>query len=148
MSFKLAPIEINEDKFKSEYASDDCQNLLKMWKDYYPIIGFNFPWVGYFVLQDDKIVGCCAFTGKPNEENRVEISYWTFKSSEGKGIASWACGKLVSVAYDTDENIIVTAKTAPEKNASTKVLQRNGFIFSGIVQDHEIGDAWEWILPK
>lgn len=44
--------------------------------------------------------------------------------------------------------ITVIAKTAPEKNASTKILERNGFVFSTIVQDHEIGDAWEWVLSK
>jgi hypothetical protein len=35
----------------------------------------------------------------------------------------------------------ITAKTAPQENASTKILRKNGFTFSKIVQDEEIGDA-------
>ncbi|MGZ4090731.1 MAG: GNAT family N-acetyltransferase [Bacteroidia bacterium] len=81
---KLEPIPINEDKSKAIYSSDDCQTLLKMWEDYYPVIGFNLPWVGYFVKRDDKIVGCCAFTGVPKDKC-VEVSYWTFKEFEGQG---------------------------------------------------------------
>lgn len=118
-----------------------------MWEEYYPKIGFHFPWVGYFVKADGQIVGSCAFKGKP-VNNSVEVSYWTFQEHEGKGISTWSCKELISIAHKTDPNLTVTAKTAPEKNASTKILERNGFVFSGIVQDHEIGDAWEWMLSK
>ncbi len=147
MELKLEFIALNEDKTKTHYASEDCQNLLSMWEEYYPKIGFNLPWVGYVVIQGNHVIGSCAFTGKPIN-NRVEVSYWTFKEHEGKGIASWACKQLIAIAKETDPNIIVTAKTAPEHNASTKILERNGFTFSGVVQDHEIGDAWEWLLKS
>lgn len=46
----------------------------------------------------------------------------------------------------TDPQLLITAKTAPVHNASTKILQKNGFEFSGKVQDDEIGDAWLWVL--
>lgn len=147
MKLELEPISVNEDKTKEIYASEDCQNLINMWIEYYPKIGFNFPWIGYFIKYDGRIVGSCAFTGKPIN-NKVEISYWTFKEMEGIGISTWACKKLISVAYDKDSNIIIVAKTQPEKNASTKILEKNGFVFSGVVQDEEIGDAWEWTLQK
>ena len=42
--------------------------------------------------------------------------------------------------------IIITAKTAPDHNASTKILEKNGFRYSGIVQDDDIGDASQWLL--
>ncbi len=145
MNLKLEPITLNEDKNNERYVSDDCQMLLTMWSDFYPVIGFNFPWVGYFILENDEVIGSCAFTGKPIN-NRVEVSYWTFKENERKGIASWACSELVRIAKATQPNVTITAKTAPEKNASTKILEKNGFIFTGIVQDDEIGDAWEWTL--
>jgi ribosomal-protein-alanine N-acetyltransferase len=45
----------------------------------------------------------------------------------------------------TDPGLIITAKTAPEENASVAILRRNGFEFTGIVQDDGIGDAWEWV---
>ena len=45
-----------------------------------------------------------------------------------------------------DPTLLITAKTAPEHNASTKILEKNGFVFTAIVQDDEIGDAWLWKL--
>ena len=116
-----------------------------MWEDYYPVIGFNLPWVGYFVKRNNRIVGCCAFTGQP-KDNRVEVSYWTFKEFEGQGVSTFSCRSLIQIAQKENPSLIITAKTAPEDNASTKILQRNGFVYSGVVQDHEIGDAWEWVL--
>ncbi len=35
-----------------------------------------------------------------------------------------------------------------ENNFSTRILQKNGFIFSATVNDPEDGDVWEWIYPK
>jgi len=145
MNLQLSPISLNEDKTKAIYASDDCQMLLQMWEEFYPAIGFHLPWVGYVVKQNDTIIGSCAFTGPP-KNNKVELSYWTFKQHEGKGIASFACKELIKLARAAKPDVIITAKTAPEHNASTKILQKNGFVFSGVVQDHEIGDAWEWVL--
>lgn len=146
MNLTLEPIQLNEDRTKDIYSSADCQSAFKMWEEYYPKIGFHLPWVGYFVKNDNHIVGCCAFTGPPAVDNKVEIAYWTFKQFEGQGISTSSCRQLISMAKKADSTITITAKTAPENNASTAILKRCGFIFSGIVQDHEIGDAWEWTL--
>lgn len=102
---------------------------------------------GYFVMRDEVIVGVGGFVEKP-KDGRVEIAYSTFKANEGQGIASFTCKQLIEIAKTTDPSIVVTAKTAPEQNASVKILQRNGFVFTGIVQDHEIGDVWEWVLQE
>ena len=142
---ELRVIELNIDKSEAIYNSTNCQMLLKTYDDYYQVIGYNLPWVGYFVIKEDKIVGSCGFTGQP-KEGKVEIAYWTFDEYEGQGIASFSCKELVRISKHSDPMIIVTAKTAPEYNASTKILQKNGFAFTGIVQDHEIGDAWLWTL--
>lgn len=140
---KLVLIAPNEDKTKEMYASSECQQLLSMYDDFYPHIGFTIPWVGYSVWRQDKIVGSCGFVGQP-KEGKVEVAYWTFKEYEGQGIASFACNQLVAIAYQTDPNVTITAKTAPEHNASTKILEKNNFAFTEIVQDEEIGDAWLW----
>lgn len=144
---ELQPIEINVDKSKEIYGSDDCQMLLKTYDEYYLKIGYHLPWVGYFVVRENQIVGSCGFTGQP-KEGKFEMAYWTFKEYERQGIASFACKELVLIAQQSTPAIIVTAKTAPEHNASTKILQNNGFTFSGIVQDEEIGNAWLWTLLK
>lgn len=140
---KLRPISLNEDKTNEAYASADCQQLLQMYDAFYPKTGFNIPWVGYFVIRQDNIVGSCCFAGQP-QDGKVEVAYWTFKEFEGQGIASFACNELVSIAYQTDPDLTIIAKTAPGHNASTKILENNNFVFTGIVQDEEIGDAWLW----
>lgn len=142
---KLITIQVNEDKSKTIFSSKDCQDLLEAYENYYPIIGFNLPWVGYFIYKDGKIVGSCGFTGKPTN-GHVEIAYWTFKEFENNGIASFACQELIKIAKKENEKIKIIAKTAPEHNASTKILEKNNFIYSEIVKDEEIGDAWLWKL--
>lgn len=142
---ELRIITTNEDKTDPQYQGADCQQLLLAYESYYPQIGFNLPWVGYFVVRDNKIVGSCGFTGKP-QDGKVEIAYWTFPGFEAQGIASFSCRSLINIARADDPGLIITAKTAPEHNASTAILQKNGFVYSALVQDHEIGDAWLWTL--
>jgi RimJ/RimL family protein N-acetyltransferase len=142
MTFK--PISIDEDKTKEIYANPDCQEIFKSYPDYYFKMGYNPPWIGYFVIRDETVVGVGGFTGKPTD-GKVEIAYGTFKEFEGQGVSSFSCKQLISIAKSTEPKIIITAKTSPEHNASTKILERNGFEFKGIVQDEGIGDAWEWV---
>ena len=142
---ELRIIGPDEDYTKNIYASEDCQDVLRTYKNYYPKIGFQVPWVGYFVIRENQLVGTCGFTGQP-KDGQVEIAYWTFKEFEGQGIASFSCKELISISQKTDPGLIITAKTAPEQNASTKILQNNGFTFSEIVRDEEIGEAWLWKL--
>jgi len=142
---ELKIIELNIDKLKEIYASTDCQQLINTMNEFYPKIGFNKPWVGYFAFNNNQVVGTGGFTGQP-KDGKVEIAYWTFKEFENQGIASFVCKQLITIAKATDLNIIITAKTAPEHNASTKILQNNGFAFTEITQDDEIGNAWLWTL--
>ncbi len=135
----------HEDKNNPLFESPDSRLLLDMYEDYYPQTGFNLPWVAYLVVRDQQVVGTCSFVGQP-KEGKVEIAYWTFKAYEGQGIASFACKALLKIAQAADPKVMVTAKTAPEHNASTKILQHNNFMFTEIVKDEEIGDAWLWVL--
>jgi [ribosomal protein S5]-alanine N-acetyltransferase len=144
---ELRILNINEDKSDKLFASSDCQTLLEIYDDYYPKIGFNLPWVSYLIIQQKQVVGSCGFT-RQLIDGKVEIAYWTFKEFEGQGIASFACKELVSIAYQTDPSLIINAKIAPENNASTKILENNNFIFTEIVQDEEIGNAWLWTLKN
>jgi len=141
---KLRPLLIDEDKSQEIFANPDCQEIFKSYPNYYYETGYNPPWIGYFVIRDDKVVGVCGFVGAP-KEGRVEIAYGTFKQHESQGIASYGCRELMAIATSVDPQIIITAKTAPEENASVKILKRNGFVFTGVVQDDGIGDAWEWV---
>lgn len=142
---ELRILQMHEDKTGDLFQSADCQNLLQIYEDYYPKIGFHLPWVAYLIIRENQVVGSCSFTGQPNG-GKVEIAYWTFKEFEGQGIASFACKELIKISQNADPKVTITAKTAPEHNASTRILENNKFIFTEIVQDDEIGDAWLWTL--
>ena len=144
MIMTFEPIHIDEDKTKEIYANPDCQEIFKSYLEYYHKTGYHPPWIGYFVIRNGKPVGVGGFVGQP-VDGKVEIAYGTFKEYEGQGIASFSCTQLIAIAKTTDPQIIITAKTLPENNASTKILSRNGFEFTGTVQDEGIGDAWEWV---
>ncbi|MFN8165602.1 MAG: GNAT family N-acetyltransferase [Bacteroidia bacterium] len=141
----LVPIELNIDKSKPEYQNENCILLFKMWDEYYPKIGYHFPWVGYLVKVEDIIVGACGFTGPPTND-MIEISYWTFKEFEGRGISTRSCQAMIKIVQQTNPSLKIFAKTMPEENASTSILKKNGFIFAGETTDHEIGLAWKWTL--
>ena len=142
---ELRILQQHEDKTDRLFASDDCQMLLQLYDDYYPKIGFHLPWVAYLVVDQNQVVGSCSFTGQPNN-GKVEIAYWTFSAFEGQGIASFACSELIKIAQHADPTVILMAKTAPEQNASTRILAKHNFVFTEVVQDDEIGDAWLWTL--
>jgi [ribosomal protein S5]-alanine N-acetyltransferase len=141
------PLLIDEDQTKPIFANAFCRSIFKSYPAYYYKVGYNPPWIGYFAIRDGIVVGVGGFVGKPLD-GRVEIAYGTSKEYEGQGVASFSCRQLISIAKAADPALIIFAKTAPEHNGSTKILQRNGFEYTGIVQDHEIGDAWEWTYKE
>jgi len=144
-NFHLEIIENQESYHAEKYASIVCQQVISATIDMYTTNGFHKPWVGYLVVDSDVIVGAAGFTGVP-ENNEVEISYFTFQEYEGKGYATFACRELIKIAKSHSLSVVVFAKTAPEENASTRILSNNGFVYQKVVQDHEIGDAWLWVL--
>ncbi len=144
---KLKIIHPYDESPDPAFQTEDCKLLQKIYGEYYPKVGFEIPWVGYYMLHEEEVVGSCGFTSPP-VDGVVEIAYWTFTPFEGKGMASEACKLLVSLALQTNAALRIVAKTAPMKNASTRILEKNNFAFDTIVTDHEIGDAWLWVYQK
>jgi RimJ/RimL family protein N-acetyltransferase len=144
-NFHLEIIEKQQSYQAEKYASIVCQQVISATIDMYTSIGFHKPWVGYLVVDSDVIVGAAGFNGVP-ENNEVEVSYYTFQEYEGKGYATFACRELIKIAKSHNPGVVIFAKTAPEENASTRILSNNGFVYQKVVQDHEIGDAWHWEL--
>ena len=103
------------------------------------------PW-GCFLAADraaEVVVGTCGFTGPPDSEGVVEIAYFTFPSFEGQGVASAMATALVERAQSAGARRI-RAHTLPERNASTRILEKVGFARAGEVSDPEAGPVWRW----
>ena len=107
----------------------------------------NPPWTGYMIHRDHEIVGQCAFKYPP-KNGKVEIAYYTYGEYQGEGIATEACRQLVLKALEADPTIKVTARTLPEKNSSTRILEKNNFVMLGEVMDEEDGKVWEWMYER
>lgn len=112
----------------------------------YEAAGSVSPWIGYLAIEDGAPVGACAFKTPPTAEG-VEIAYFTFPGHEGRGVATRMARRLVEIAES--QGVPMRAQTLPEKNASTRILEKLGFSFMGPVQHPEDGEVWEWRLrPK
>ena len=61
---ELKTIELNVDQSKEIYVSTNCQQVINAMKEFYPKIGFNKPWVGYFTFNNNQVVGTGGFTGQ------------------------------------------------------------------------------------
>ncbi len=123
--------------------------LVQEWIDgnqlFYTVMGFNPPWIAYFAVEDEVIVGTCAFKGKPRN-GLVEIAYSTHAGMEGRGIATRMAQELIRIARATDLQVRIIAQTLPELNASTRVLTKCGFTQVRDALDDEVGKVWEWEL--
>ena len=144
---ELLPIHENESLNATFRDNPDCEVILQMTLDFYKRVGFNEPWICYFVRAGDEIVGSCGIKGKP-KNGAIEIAYGTFPRHEGKGIATEICRQLVHLSLRTDPTVRITARTLPEENASARVLRKNGFELLGVVWDEEDGEVWEWEFKK
>ncbi|HMQ07347.1 MAG TPA: GNAT family protein [Saprospiraceae bacterium] len=120
-----------------------CQDTIYLTLDFYKKIGFKPPWICYYAKQNDNLVGSAGFKGPPMN-GTVEIAYGTFEKYRNQGIGAEICKKLVDLSLKTNPSIRITARTLPEKNFSTRILEKNNFEFVGIVNDPEDGDVWEW----
>ena len=141
---RLIPIKENlEDN--SEFEKNPlCQETLLMCIDFYKRVGFQPPWICYYVEDSGELVGSGAFKGAP-KDGAVEIAYGTFEHQRQKGVGTAICKLLVETSLAADPTIKVTARTLPEENFSTSILKKNEFTLSGPVIDPEDGEVWEWV---
>lgn len=144
---RLVPIKEHLHENEEFLHHPECSKNVGMCVDFYKKIGFNPPWICYYAELDGELVGGFAFKGKP-VNNRVEIAYVVFPAHQNQGVGSRGAKALVTLAAETDPNIVVTARTLPEENYSVRLLRKNNFKWLGVVEDEEDGTLWEWEHQK
>ena len=104
-------------------------------------------WWSHLIIDDDTntVVGFGGYKGPPTE-GEVEIGYSIAPEFQRRGHATAAAQLLVERARLAGCTL-VSAHTMPEPNASTRVLQRCGFVRGVDFEDPEIGPVWRWELP-
>ena len=139
----LLPIREHADENPEFSSHPDCQDSYAMTISFYQRIGFQPPWISYYASVNSELVGAAAYKGKP-VDNQVEIAYGVFPRFQNQGIGARICRELVLLAQKTDPSVIITARTMPEENFSSKILRKNNFKLRGTVNDPADGDVWEW----
>lgn len=106
-------------------------------------------WGGYLAVDEatNELVGSCAFKAPPDAAGLTEVAYFTYPGFEGRGYATAMAARLVELARQSPHVQRVIAHTLPERNASTRVLEKVGVRFVGEVIDPDDGRVWRWELP-
>jgi [ribosomal protein S5]-alanine N-acetyltransferase len=144
---ELLPIKKNPEDNVDFINNPLCQDTIYMTLEYYKTIDFIPPWICYYAMKDDQLVGSAAFKGPP-KNGAVEIAYGTIEKYRGNGVGTEICKALLDLSLVTDPSIQITARTLPEINASTRILEKNNFVLRGTVNDPEDGEVWEWMYIK
>ncbi len=104
------------------------------------------PWGGYLAVDEDTtvVVGCCGFKNGPTPDGTLEVAYFSFPMFERQGYGTAMAAKLLAIAIPSPSVRRVIAHTLPEKNASTRILEKIGMRLVGEVEDPEDGRVWQW----
>jgi len=109
------------------------------------------PWVHGFGIVDrvsQSVVGGVGFKGPPNAQGEVEIAYGVVPMFQNLGYATEAATAGADFAFGNDAVQRVIAHTKDEHNASTRVLEKCGFLRIGDVIDPEDGLVCRWELAR
>jgi len=111
------------------------------------ILGF---WTCAFLLEEPEpaLVGLGGYKGPPDATACVEIGYSVAPGLRGRGLATQAAAELVRRAFADPRVASVCAHTLPEHNASTRVLEKNGFRQVGEAHDDDVGRVFRWQLER
>lgn len=107
--------------------------------------GFESPWLAYLAVVDGNCVGTCAFKSAP-VDGQAEIAYFTFPGHEGQGVATAMVERLIEQRTAHDPSVVLVAQNLPESGASTRVLEKSGFMRTGELCHSSDGLVWEWIF--
>ena len=139
----LLPIKEHLHENQEFIKNPDCKDTLGMCIDFYKRMGFNPPWICYYVQMNGNLVAAAAFKGKP-ENGKVEIAYGTFPQFQHQGIGTNIAHALAQLSQETDPAVRITARTLREENFSVRILRKNNFKLLGTIMDDEDGEVWEW----
>jgi ribosomal-protein-alanine N-acetyltransferase len=148
MKIELTPVDVDGKPRDFDHPlSATAREVLLATGALYDAVGFEEPWIGYLVVAGSQAVGTCGFKSPPLD-GRVEIAYFTFPEYENRGLATQMAGQLIALAQGAAADVNIVAQTLPERNASTRVLEKSGFRRVGTVDHPEDGEVWEWQLPR
>lgn len=143
---KLTLIQIEANGTVPGFSGTLCDTaamIVEATAQMYADTGFVLPWVGYLAVRNSKVLGTCGFKGPPKTD-AVEIAYFTFPENEGNGVGTEMASALVQRALAEAPDVLLTAQTLVDRNASHRILEKVGFVAKSTVEHPEDGTVLVW----
>ena len=93
---------------------------------------------------DRALIGFGGFKGPVDTDGAVELGYGIAPAYRRQGFATEAALAMLAHARTFPAIHTVLAHTLPERNESTRVLERCGFTLAGTLTDPTDGVVWRW----
>jgi len=93
--------------------------------------GWSFWYLLTRSAEKSQVLGIGGFKGRPDEAGSVEIAYSVLSQFRLKGYATEAVMRLVGWAFSHQLVLEVCAETLPYLQQSIRVMEKNGFSFTG-----------------
>jgi ribosomal-protein-alanine N-acetyltransferase len=93
---------------------------------------------GIELRADQRLIGIINFS-RPHPINRwVEMGYTIARAYWGQGFATEAARTLIEFGFDKMNLVRVEAVCLPEHRASTRVLEKAGMQFEGLLRSYQV----------
>jgi len=135
-----------EDWLGFEAAKDAMSYSYEYLKSHPGALGW---WTYLFIhAADNALIGLGGFKGEADADGIVEIGYSIAPGYRLRGLATEASHGMIDYAFSHPHVRGVIAHTLPERNPSTRVLERVGMKHDGVGNDPDEGEVWRWSLKR
>jgi [ribosomal protein S5]-alanine N-acetyltransferase len=108
--------------------------------------GHPKPWSTTFLIvrsEDGRFVGACGFKHAPTS-GRVEVGYGVSPSARRTGAATAALKLLTELAFEAGATEVL-AEVQPDNVASTRLVEKAGFVEVGTRVDEDNDFVTQWL---
>lgn len=91
---------------------------------------YNTLWTA-ILKGEQKMIGDLCIIGEPNDAGEIEVGYGTYDEFQGKGFMTEIVGGVIEWSKIQPLVKSIKASTEKENTASSRVLQKNGFLQIG-----------------
>ena len=128
---ELLAAEVPENWPPDLYERHAMQFALQQLQEPVDQAGWSFWYLLTQSAETPQVLGICGFKGRPDESGSVEIGYSVMSQYRLNGYATEAVTRLISWAFSHQNVAEVCAETLPYLQKSIRVMEKNGFSFTG-----------------
>ena len=106
-------------------------------------------WWAYLPIlkKENLLVGSGGYKGKPDVAGVIEIGYEIYEPYRNTGLATEFARALVDHGFENKKVKKILAHTLAHHNASCRVLEKCGMLFTDQIYHEEDGELWCWEVP-